>query len=458
MHADSNQPSADIPCARTKEPEYTSMQESHTMTWSRLKEKLRAHGVPGWCDELPKRPCLETHGNVAGACRNELISVGLRDAHHALQTWLTTYAYDLWWTKGADHTRGGFHERLHLDATPTDEPRRARLHPRQAFAYSHAAELGWTGPADRALEHGLSFFVSHYKRGDGFYRTKVAPDGKPLDDNIELYDQAFALLGFASAYASCSEQRWRTEAHVLHASLARHLRRAGGGFEESIPARIPLTSNSHMHLLEAAHAWVSLDPDTRWLTLATQLIELVETRMMSPPSGVVSERFDGAWEPLRAEGWSLEPGHQFEWASLLLHFSCHRPEVTQAALRLIEFGESYGIDPQRRVVMNSCFVNGRRHDDEARLWPQTERIKASCMAAEATGDFIHVSHAIEATHTLMRYFETPVRGLWRDRMTAEGVFFEEPVPASSFYHIVGAALALDRLTRVSGLQKTLNEI
>jgi hypothetical protein len=30
------------------------MQESHAMTWNRLKEKLRAHGMPGWCDELPE--------------------------------------------------------------------------------------------------------------------------------------------------------------------------------------------------------------------------------------------------------------------------------------------------------------------------------------------------------------------------------------------------------------------
>ncbi len=63
----------------------------------------------------------------------------------------------------------------------------------------------WVGrvPARRAFEHGLHFFVSHYKRADGFYRTKVAPDGTPLDDHIELYDQAFAparLCG--SAYAS----------------------------------------------------------------------------------------------------------------------------------------------------------------------------------------------------------------------------------------------------------------
>lgn len=30
------------------------MKENLTMTWSRLKEKLRAHGMPGWCDELPE--------------------------------------------------------------------------------------------------------------------------------------------------------------------------------------------------------------------------------------------------------------------------------------------------------------------------------------------------------------------------------------------------------------------
>jgi hypothetical protein len=31
------------------------MQETPTMTWNRLKEKLRAHGMPGRDDELPAR-------------------------------------------------------------------------------------------------------------------------------------------------------------------------------------------------------------------------------------------------------------------------------------------------------------------------------------------------------------------------------------------------------------------
>ena len=62
---------------------------------------------------------------------------------------------------------------------------------------------------------------------------------------------------------------------------------------------------------------------------------------------------------------------------------------------------------------------------------------------------MHVSRALEAIQTLMRYFETPVRGLWRDRLSVAGTFIVEPAPASSFYHIVGAALALERLVRVA---------
>jgi mannose/cellobiose epimerase-like protein (N-acyl-D-glucosamine 2-epimerase family) len=379
------------------------------------------------------------------------IAYDLASVHHSFRDWLNTHAYEVWWTRGADREQGGFHERLHLDATPTDEPRRARLHPRQVFAYAHATELGWVGPALQAVKHGLHFFMSHYKRDDGFYRSRVAPDGAAADQPIELYDQAFALLGFASAYSSSNDERWRSEAYALHRGLLNQFQRAAGGFEESLPARLPLASNSHMHLLEAALAWLELDKNPRWLNLATQIVELALTRWLSSPAGVISEHFDGAWQPLHTRGWVIEPGHQFEWASLLLHFVAHSrdPRLVPTALRLIEFGETWGVDPRRRAVMNSCFVDGRCDDAEARLWPQTERIRASCMAAEATGDSLYTGRTLEALETLMRYFETPLPGLWHDRLSAEDTFIVEPAPASSFYHIVGAALALERLSRAA---------
>jgi mannose-6-phosphate isomerase len=51
---------------------------------------------------------------------------------------------------------------------------------------------------------------------------------------------------------------------------------------------------------------------------------------------------------------------------------------------------------------------------------------------------------VQSGQALLRYLDTPVAGLWRDRMQLDGSFVDEPAPASSFYHIVCAIAELDR--------------
>jgi hypothetical protein len=41
------------------------MYETKLMTWERLKEKLGAHGVPGWCTELPRVPKEENTAHLS---------------------------------------------------------------------------------------------------------------------------------------------------------------------------------------------------------------------------------------------------------------------------------------------------------------------------------------------------------------------------------------------------------
>ena len=84
----------------------------------------------------------------------------------------------------------------------------------------------------------------------------------------------------------------------------------------------------------------------------------------------------------------VEPGHQYEWAWLLLRWSqrVHNPRAFQLALYLIDRAEDRGVDPARGVAINALFGDGRARDARARLWPQTERIKATCLAGAITGD------------------------------------------------------------------------
>jgi len=115
-----------------------------------------------------------------------------------LRRWLIDDACALWSTHGFDRVHGGFHERLD-GRLPLDEPRRARVQPRQLSALSNAAVLGWTGDAPGLVSRGLDYFLTYYRRPDGLYRTLVAADGQAIDNRAFLYDQAFALLGLAES-------------------------------------------------------------------------------------------------------------------------------------------------------------------------------------------------------------------------------------------------------------------
>ena len=115
---------------------------------------------------------------------------------------------------------------------------------------------------------------------------------------------------------------------------------------------------------------------------------------------------------------------------------------SQLALDLIDRAEARGVDATRGVAINALFGDGSIRDARARLWPQTERIKAACLAGAITGEARYSAIAAAATRSLMKYLDTPTPGLWRDTMDEHGAFVEQFAPASSFYHIVSAVPVL----------------
>jgi mannose-6-phosphate isomerase len=366
-----------------------------------------------------------------------------RQCQQRLRQWLVQSAYPMWSRAGFDRGTGGFYERIAQDGTPLDEPRRARVQPRQVYSFAAAPGLGWHGEAREIVERGTAYILKHYRRDDGLYRTLVAPDGTALDNAAMLYDQAFILLGFASARRLLGPDPALEEAATdLFDTLYSELKRVGPGFCSGLPERFPLLSNPHMHLFEAALAWCQISKEPGWRTLADELGELAMTRFIDANSGALRETFDETWSPAAGiDGRRVEPGHQFEWAWLLLRW---RPEndsaVRRAALRLIEIGEQSGV--RRGMAIDALLDDLTPLETSARLWPQTERLKASALAASMTGEARYWSSAAAAAKGLLRYFETPTAGLWYDRLTAEGNFPVGPAPASSFYHIVASVQTL----------------
>jgi mannose/cellobiose epimerase-like protein (N-acyl-D-glucosamine 2-epimerase family) len=365
-----------------------------------------------------------------------------------LVEWLAAAAYPLWSRNGIDSRNGGFVEALDRNGRALALPRRARVQPRQLHAFSQARSFGWRGDAADIVRRGMDYFTAHYQRRDGLFRTLADVDGASLDERALLYDQAFALLGYAAAATAldaCGEFEGRALElrHLLECRLS-----AGDGSyyseEESEGHR---ESNPHMHLLEAYLAWAEIGNDAGWAVGVRNLAELALSRFIRADNGALGESYAATWQPAPGiAGRIIEPGHQFEWAWLL--FRCerwHLPDLRDAALRLISVGEDFGV--HNGVAINALLNDLTIKDANARLWPQTERLKAALLAAALTGEPRYWSMAEAAAMSLIPYLNTAVPGLWLDVRLPSGEFVDSPVPASTFYHVVVAIAALNHALR-----------
>jgi mannose/cellobiose epimerase-like protein (N-acyl-D-glucosamine 2-epimerase family) len=357
----------------------------------------------------------------------------------ALQRWLMDVALPLWWEVGADRDRGGFHEAIELDGKPFARPHRARSIARMAFSYCEAGRLGWKGPWRAAAGQALDYFRTHFLTPEGTAASVVDLDGRVGNTPFDLYDQAFALLAFASGHrAFGAAAGWRAPAETLRNALEHGFAHPLGGFYEDRGHRLPQRANPHMHLLEAALAWLAIDADPAWGRMADAVAQLCLTKFVDPESGALREFFAADWAPAAGlEGRLCEPGHHYEWAFLLDRWAKLTGRAKPAEVsRLIAFADAHGLDPQRGVVINAVLTDGSLHDPVARLWGQSERARAYAVDGRPAGD---IAAAIRG---LQRFLATPTPGLWFDQLTADDRFVMEPARATSLYHIVGAVAEL----------------
>ena len=230
---------------------------------------------------------------------------------------------------------------------------------------------------------------------------------------------------------------------ALRTALERDVAHAQGGFREDRAGSLPQRANPHMHLFEAALAWMELDADPGWRRMADGIAALCLDKFIDPASGALRENFAADWSPAPGiAGRVCEPGHHYEWAFLLDRWSelSGRPRPVAVA-RLIAFADDHGVDVQRGVAVGAVLSDGALHDPVARLWAQAERIRAYAIDRQP-GDAERIAAAIRG---LRRFLATPTPGLWYDRLDGDDRLISEPARATSLYHIIGAVAELEKL-------------
>lgn len=358
----------------------------------------------------------------------------------------------VWWAQGGDTKKGGFYERLNLDGTPHDINRRSRVAARQVYTYALAHRMGYAGETQAPIDQGLNWLSGPARDPEtGMLYAVLTPEGGVVRGEFDFYDHAFALLSYASAYAVRKDKALEEAAVFIRDTIVRDYSHPVRGFEESRPRTLPLKANPHMHMFEACLAWIEAGGDATWKDIAAMIADLCVEKFLHPETGSLREFFDGDWNPMAGDmGRVVEPGHQYEWAWLFLRWAdiTGKDQYRTTARRLIEIGETDGTDPVRGVTFNEMWDDFSPKDTNARLWPQTERIKAAVRWAEASSGAERdaaLNMAVQGAKGLSLYIPSELNGLYRDRMKPDGDFEIESAPASTLYHII---CAIDELLRL----------
>jgi mannose-6-phosphate isomerase len=325
-----------------------------------------------------------------------------------------------------------------LTGEPNAEYFRTFVQARHIFSFVQIGKLGWSGPWRDLVGETTKTLIRRAKRPDGFFVHSLDVDANALDQRADLYDQAFVLFALGTAGGALGRSDWFDEAEALLDRLEANWSHPLRGFREGeiVDARIR-RQNPHMHLLEAFLALAEASGRERFKDAARSIAALASEKFIDRTTGALLEYFTDELEPASGlERRIAEPGHCFEWAWLFERLAASGwARGTSVSDRLTEFARTTGIDAKRNVAFNEVLTDGSPHDLTARLWPQTERLKAAVARFKRLGSEQETEEAVAAARGLRQYLQVEIPGLWRDKLREDGSWVEEMAPGSSLYHI-----------------------
>ncbi|MGF1751709.1 AGE family epimerase/isomerase [Vibrio cionasavignyae] len=360
------------------------------------------------------------------------------------QHWLTQHALPRW-IKTQSNQTGIFAEGLLSDGREFNHDLlRFRVQPRQVYVFAHATELGFIDGREQvctAIETGFPNFGSEALG----YRFSITTNDDECSRSINLYEQAFALLGFAWHYKLTADEDSLTSMEATYQHLATQLWDAEhGGFFLTKGHTLSKGQNPHMHLFEALMVSYEHTDNSIWLERATQIYQLLCTRFLQGDH--LAEFFQADFSLDPKTGTHIDPGHHYEWIWLLNHYEkLTGVNVNNAINTLFSFTQQHGHNTNG-LVRDEIYASGQPLRPTSRLWCQTEYLKA-CIALwerdPSDANRAAISQAVE--QIFIHYLNPAKSGLWVDQVDEMGHPINEDSPASSFYHLFLAFSELLRL-------------
>lgn len=298
------------------------------------------------------------------------------------------------------------------------------------------------------MRRAYGALVRDYYRRDGApgWLFSIDRDGRPVGTQRDLYGHAFALLAIGSYVGATGDRAALALADETLAWLDRDMRAPHGGYVDAIPPIDGMRrQNPHMHLFEALLNLWTHAREARYLERAGEMFGLFAGRFFQADPGVLVEYFDNRLVPAPGVwGQVVEPGHHFEWIWLLRWYERESGTAVGSHVdALYSHADRYGSD-RAGLIVDELLVDGAVKTASHRLWPMTEAIRAHRVEARLGRSGAAAKAVALADLLFERFLSGAAAGGWIDRLDAAGNPATDFMPASSFYHLLGA---IDELTK-----------
>lgn len=301
-------------------------------------------------------------------------------------------------------TQGGFFQHFRDDGSIYDaDTRHLVSSTRFVFNYSVWAQLLADDGLKAQVQHGFNFLREcHLQDKTGGYAW-LLKSGAVEDGTNHCYGLAFVML-------ACS---WAHRAGVSGAKLQlastfdlmeQHFWDAEAGlYKDEISADWQQVSdyrgqNANMHSCEALLTAFEATSEARYLERAQLLASNMCQRQAALGDGLIWEHYDTAWQidwdynrddPKHLfRPWGFQPGHQTEWAKLLLILNEYAPQVwlVEKAKELFDRALASAWDEEHGGICYGFAPDGSVCDGDKYFWVQAESFAAAARLAKATGD------------------------------------------------------------------------
>jgi mannose/cellobiose epimerase-like protein (N-acyl-D-glucosamine 2-epimerase family) len=210
--------------------------------------------------------------------------------------------------------------------------------------------------------------------------------------------------------------------------------------------------NANMHMVEALIAAYEATDDRMFLDRAQRVAQQFCQVLVDRTNGQIWEHYTESWDidwnynigkpDDLFKPWGFQPGHQIEWAKLLLQLDAIAPKdwYLSVAQRLYDTAIDKGWDSQYGGLVYGYAPDGSFADANKYFWVQAEAIATSWRLFARTGDARYRQDYNRLWDWSWRHLVDQQHGAWYRIVSREGAWLEPyKSPAGKVdYHTMGA--------------------